>query len=660
MNNIRKALFLLVLAISVLAFSGCTKQDGISTFTQCSAPEEMALSSLTLDERFIDCIVQDDRYVFLRKDGWLLWTDTDGERTQEVQLSLPEGSRAYALVLTDKDLFVFGEDRDGLWAMTTDGDVRFTLPDTKLIQATVGKSGEFFILTDGALLQVGEDGRVFQTIDNTVLESVLWYQNMLFGLTRDEVRDCYALSVIDFERKETSQTVLTGVPLPSGTTYAQLAQGADGSFYLATVYALYRIDYNAQTIEKVFSWQAQNVSEPYAVAVISEREIAVCAKKTKLLTVGNDVQTSRVILKLATLTTDDGNDVLLRQCVQIYNDSHEHVQVVLEDYAMRGETREQAMLTLITDILTPGHTPELLDCRAFSRIQYNSLARQGMFMDVSDLLSDRTAFVNGIVEACTVNDAVYSVVPAYSFSCFFGCEDQFGLSFSQNVEELLTRNAACIPDYQPADFLRRVCEMTLDRYIDSETGETRFEQEDFLQLLRTCKAVVQAEDLPAIHYERITNAAKCGALQAMITRFEGSPFVYLQTAYEQGISFQPYAQIAAMAASAYSDEAMEFLRYLISSEYQSQIADALPLRYSALQAQIDTAMQELSDPLQECAAEDLRSAVERICLRENNDEELLSIICDEAEFYFDGQRSETEAAALIANRVELYLKEQGT
>ena len=40
MNNIRKALFLLVLAISVLAFSGCTKQDGISTFTQCSAPEE--------------------------------------------------------------------------------------------------------------------------------------------------------------------------------------------------------------------------------------------------------------------------------------------------------------------------------------------------------------------------------------------------------------------------------------------------------------------------------------------------------------------------------------------------------------------------------------------------------------------------------------------
>ena len=491
MNDIKKALFLLVLAISVLAFSGCTKQDGISTFTQCSAPEEMALSSLTLDERFIDCIVQEDQYVFLRENGWLLWTDTDGERTQEVQLSLPKGSRAHALVLTDKDLLVFGEDRDGLWAMTTDGDVRFTLPDTKLIQATTDKSGAFFILTDGALLQVGEDGSVLQTIDNTVLESVLWYQNMLFGLTRDEVHDCYALSVIDFERKETSQTVLTGVPLPSGTTYAQLAQGADGSFYLATVYALYRIDYNAQTIEKVFSWQAQNVSEPHAVAVISDREIAVCAKKTKLLTVGNDVQTSRVILKLATLTTDDSNDVLLRQCVQTYNDSHEQVQVVLEDYAMRGETREQAMLTLITDLLTPGHAPELLDCRVLSRIQYNSLARQGIFMDVSDLLSDRTAFVNGIVEACAVNDAVYSVVPAYSFSCFFGCEDQFGVSFSQNVEELLTRNAACIPDYQPADFLRRVCEMTLDRYIDSETGETRFEQEDFLRLLRTCKAVVQ-------------------------------------------------------------------------------------------------------------------------------------------------------------------------
>lgn len=122
----------------------------------------------------------------------------------------------------------------------------------------------------------------------------------------------------------------------------------------------------------------------------------MCAKKTKLLTVGNDVQTSRVILKLATLTTDDSNDVLLRQCVQTYNDSHEQVQVVLEDYAMRGETREQAMLTLITDLLTPGHAPELLDCRVLSRIQYNSLARQGIFMDVSDLLSDRTAFVTAL------------------------------------------------------------------------------------------------------------------------------------------------------------------------------------------------------------------------------------------------------------------------
>lgn len=114
----------------------------------------------------------------------------------------------------------------------------------------------------------------------------------------------------------------------------------------------------------------------------------MCAKKTKLLTVGNDVQTSRVILKLATLTTDDSNDVLLRQCVQTYNDSHEQVQVVLEDYAMRGETREQAMLTLITDLLTPGHAPELLDCRVLSRIQYNSLARQGIFMDVSDFFAD--------------------------------------------------------------------------------------------------------------------------------------------------------------------------------------------------------------------------------------------------------------------------------
>lgn len=210
MNDIKKALFLLVLAISVLAFSGCTKQDGISTFTQCSAPEEMALSSLTLDERFIDCIVQEDQYVFLRENGWLLWTDTDGERTQEVQLSLPKGSRAHALVLTDKDLLVFGEDRDGLWAMTTDGDVRFTLPDTKLIQATTDKSGAFFILTDGALLQVGEDGSVLQTIDNTVLESVLWYQNIKRSSCSSASPGLFMTNIALFHTAFSGKTVLFG------------------------------------------------------------------------------------------------------------------------------------------------------------------------------------------------------------------------------------------------------------------------------------------------------------------------------------------------------------------------------------------------------------------------------------------------------------------
>lgn len=362
-------------------------------------------------------------------------------------------------------------------------------------------------------------------------------------------------------------------------------------------------------------------------------------------------------LTLATLTTEDHNDAVLRRCVQDYNDSQDRVQVVLEDYAPRGETRAQAILALITDLLA-GNAPDLLDCRLFTRAQYDSLARQGLLLDVSELFTDRTPFVCGVVDACAVGGAVYSVVPAYSFSCFFGSEDQFGPAFSQNVAALLTQNAACLPDYQPADLLRRVCEMTLDRYIDCAAGETFFEHDDFLQLLRTCKALPQTDELPAIHYERITSAAKCSALQATVTHFEGSPFTYLETAPEQGLSFSPCAQLAAMAASERSGEALDFLRYLVSSTCQGQIENALPLRYDALQAQIDAAMQEEFDPLQAGAAADLRAAVGCIRLRENSDAELLSIICDEAAYYFAGQKSEAEVAALIANRVALYLEEQ--
>lgn len=658
MNHIKKTVCLLVLIGALLLLIGCKTQDEIPMLTG-SVPEETAmLCTQTLDECFRDCIVQDGQFVFLHEDGRLFWTNTDGAPIQEAQLPLPEGAYARSLVWSGGELLVFGEEQDGLWAMTTDGTLLFTLPDTEFLQVAAGEAGDLFILTGDALLRVGKDGSILQTMEDTALESIVWYQNTLFGVTREEAHDCYALAVIDFEKETVLPITLTGVPLPSGTDYVQLIQGVDGPLYLATVEALYRCDYDAQTIEKLFTWQAQNMSAPHATAIINASTIAVCEERTNLLTEARDEEASRTILTLATLATDDSNDVLLRQCVQAYNDSQERVQIVIEDYTARGETQEQAQLALITELIVPEHTPDLLDCRLFSRTQYDGLAWQGLLVDVSALFSDQDAYVLGVVDACAVDDAVYSVVPAYSFSCFFGREDAFGSSFSQSVEELLTQNVACLPDYQPLDLLRRVCEMSLDRYIDGETGETHFEEEGFLHLLRTCNTIRQTDELPAIHYERITSAAKCSSIQAMITQFEGSPFVYLQAAPEQGFAFSPCAQIAAMSEGKHRDEAMDFLTYLLSSECQSQIADALPLRYDALQAQIDAAMQEEYDPLPERAATDLRAAVERICLRENNNAELLSIVCDEAAFYFGGQRTEAEAAALIANRVGLYLKEQ--
>ena len=117
-------------------------------------------------------------------------------------------------------------------------------------------------------------------------------------------------------------------------------------------------------------------------------------------------------------------------------------------------------------------------------------------------------------------------------------------------------------------------------------------------------------------------------------------------------------------------EMWDFMKYLLSADYQNSVTDAMPLHLETLQKRIDTTVRFKGAKVQlgntevniggasEEGMAAFRSYLEGIRTSYYGDEEVRSIIEEEFQAMLAGDASAEETAALIQSRVSLYLSEQ--
>lgn len=109
-----------------------------------------------------------------------------------------------------------------------------------------------------------------------------------------------------------------------------------------------------------------------------------------------------------------------------------------------------------------------------------------------------------------------------------------------------------------------------------------------------------------------------------------------------------------MALSAVSENpegAWDFARYYLTEEYQRSLESSLPVNRRLLEewAQEETRRSYYTDEKGE--------KVESVTAAPFEDKNVMNIIYEEMGSYFSGQKTAEDAAALIQNRVQMYVQE---
>ena len=405
-------------------------------------------------------------------------------------------------------------------------------------------------------------------------------------------------------------------------------------------------------------------------------------------------ESGQTVLSLGVMTLDPA----LRKTITAFNRSQDQVRIDPVDY-VEDYDYESAYERLKLDVLK-GSAPDLFDAGG---IDYEILADKGVFLDLYEFM-DRDPecggekMVSSVLKAYETGGHLYVLAPAFSVFTVWGgsslVQGRDGVSMEELIG-LLRDNGGDINSIYgfSADesVLRTLCAQGMDEFIDWEQGTCSFTSKEFLDLLEFAKGY------EGPHPEGMYGAIRSGKILLSLGVINSVESCRLQSElYGEKIQFIGYptaegsgsrvyfngTRLAINAKTEYPDEAWEFVRYCLLSEYDGTGFPVVRARLEkALEKSLEEEMTEdenggrspvyrisyfependvsiLVEKADQADVDAVRELVEKASGKYEYHNEIQNIIEEEAEAYFQGQKSAEEAAAIIQNRVQLYLDER--
>lgn len=305
------------------------------------------------------------------------------------------------------------------------------------------------------------------------------------------------------------------------------------------------------------------------------------------------------------------------------------------------------------------------------------LAAQGVLQPLTGFFQEQNrdnAYFSNIFDAAAQNGTIFWFSPSFNLQSF-----QCPAALVEGKEKISTLEEfdAIFQELGQDAYDSSLKEVWLsalfldgcEQFVDYEAAAARFETQAFYDILAFCnRFAAEQEDLQAGAHPPLFHTMNNMSLQTLYRADarteEDTPYgpeaAFLPMPFSPydglGITGTYYAAIPAGAAN--PDAAQALGAFLLSEEAQDTILDtpyALPVLRSAYDRLFDQYALEPDDPTLERLL-DLISGADHYS--DVFYHPIYGIIRDEADAYFAGMRSAEETAALIQNRVELYLAEQ--
>ncbi len=357
--------------------------------------------------------------------------------------------------------------------------------------------------------------------------------------------------------------------------------------------------------------------------------------------------------------------------IQEFNRSQQDYHVTAVSY---GETGDFDRLR--TEILA-GNAPDLYLFGSYSPTAPRERAglRPSRICRELSALVDEALFVPTVLDALAENGQYFTLPLSFAISTATAPEtliDHSGLSRAElNEIRAAHGDLPAVPRWMTAEnLLALTCPFYLSKFVDESTQTCDFENQEFYDYLTWCKTWAGDGSIPPQDEQALLTHTVISNVANAVTQTEGTeetPMTYVGFPVETGYGHLLHisAEIGISNETDCPAGAEAFLTYCVE-HYATLACRDIPAVAADLNAEIDRCAQgAVTDfygrekRLDEDALDKFRQLLEETTVAAGADEALLSMMGDEAAYFFAGEKTAEEVAAILNDRVGLYLMEQG-
>lgn len=395
----------------------------------------------------------------------------------------------------------------------------------------------------------------------------------------------------------------------------------------------------------------------------------------------------REVLTLGTMTSWPDK---LESLIADYNRQSEEYAVRMVQYYDEEKEYDDCLTALLLDIMR-GQAPDILD---LGGVDYYPWAEKRVLEDLypyidADEELGRDAFVGNVLDAYAVGGKLYAIGPRFNLMTMYGKTSEVGEKTGYRISEMLELAERCRGDQcaiglgGDMSVLQNLCAFSLNDFVDWDRGTCDFTAEGFREILEFCKSHQENESLQAWNSgEILLNSQVFNSVgdYQLAEAMAGEPItcVGFPCAEGSGTLVQMLGDYAINADASNKQACWDFLKYMLEQDegygfpllrqrFDDEIQQAMVDELSTDPTGTDRVPKACHIGLNNNSTFVYAASQEQVdaflALVDSADrpyqyhKEIINILMEEAEDYFNGRKSLEDTVAVIQSRASIYVAE---
>ena len=383
----------------------------------------------------------------------------------------------------------------------------------------------------------------------------------------------------------------------------------------------------------------------------------------------------------------------LQEAVVLFNRADTKYRINVIDYnEFSTEDNWNAGIDRLTTEIITGNAPDII---ITSNLPISRYAARGLLEDLYTFIDNdpeysRSDFLESVFRNAEMNGGLYQIFSSFSLETVIGNPLVVGHEPGWNIEEfkavLAANPKADMPMgqwYTGGTFLTMSIIYDMDKFVNWADGTVNFETDEFIQLLEA------ASKFPADYSHSEVGEDEfiaTGRQIMMTTHYYSFDVIQIHRAIFGGdIVFKGYPSesrrgnslsvtdgLAITTGCKDKEGAWEFIRTLLSKEWQNSLWHGFPTNKAAFEELQNEAMKEKQgqhtwtwgnitidvEPTTQEEADRILTMIDSARGPSNYDTTLLTIVQESVGDFFEGRRTAQDVARIIQNRASIYVSEQ--